>query len=94
MARKRRKLDSDKPLPVEPLGVPGRDPAGNNSPWIVGLHPPVRPLVPMVEACAPTNEEVPLVLVAEPAAPTWARLIVTISSKLENFPMSKRKLKE
>ena len=48
----------------------------------------------MVEACAPTNEEVPLVLVAEPAAPAWARLIVTISSKLEKILKSKKKLKE
>jgi hypothetical protein len=30
----------------------------------------------MVEGCAPTKEEVPLVLVAEPQAPTWARHIV------------------
>ena len=28
MAQKRRKLDSGKPLPVEPPGAPGRDPAG------------------------------------------------------------------
>ena len=30
MARKRRKLDTGKPLPVEP-SAPGKDPAGNNS---------------------------------------------------------------
>ena len=31
---------------------------------------------PAYEAGAPTTEEVPLVLVAEPQAPTWARHIV------------------
>ena len=31
MARKRKKLDYGKPLPVEP-SAPDRDPAGNNSP--------------------------------------------------------------
>ena len=36
MARNRRKLDSGKPLPVEPPGAPGRDPAGNNSSSLVG----------------------------------------------------------
>jgi ribonuclease HI len=66
MARKRRKLDSGKPLPVEPLGAPGRDPAENNSPSIAGLHPPAGPPVPAAEGCAPTNEEVPVVLIAEP----------------------------
>jgi ribonuclease HI len=76
MAQKRRKLDSGKPLPVEPFGAPHRDPARNNSPSIAGLHPPAGPLVPADEGCAPTNEEVPLVLVAEPQAPTWARHIV------------------
>jgi len=76
MARKRRKMDSGKPLPVEPPGAPGRDPAGNNSPSIAGLRPPAGPLVPAVEVCAPVGEEVLLVLVAEPQAPTWARHIV------------------
>ena len=38
LARKRRKLDSGKPLPVEPPRAPGRDPAGNNSPSIAGLR--------------------------------------------------------
>ena len=71
-----RKLDSGKPLPVEPLGAPGRDPAGNNSPLIVGLHPLAGPLIPAVEGCAPTNEEVPLVLVAKPQATTWVGHIV------------------
>ena len=31
---------------------------------------------PPNEACAPIAEEVPLVLIAEPQAPTWARHIV------------------
>ena len=66
MAQKRRKMDSGKPLPVEPLGAPRRDPAENNSPSFAGLHPPAGPLVHMVEGCAPTNDEVPLVLVEEP----------------------------
>ena len=43
---------------------------------VAELHPPARPPVPAVEECALTNEEVPLVLVAEPQAPTWARHIV------------------
>jgi len=76
MARKRRKLDSGKPLPLEPLGVPGRDPAGNISPSITGLHLPAESLDPVVEGCTPTNEKVPLVLVVKPQAPTWARHIV------------------
>jgi hypothetical protein len=33
-------------------------------------------MVPANEECAPAVEEVPLVLVAEPQAPTWARHIV------------------
>ena len=70
MARKRRKLDYGKPLSVEP-STPGRDPAGNNSPSIAGLHPPAEPLFLAVEERAPANEEVPLVLVAEPQAPSW-----------------------
>ena len=49
MARNRRKLDSGKPLPVEPLEAPGRDPARNNSPSIAGLHPPIGALIPVVE---------------------------------------------
>ena len=69
-------MDSGKPLPVEPLKAPGRDPAGNNSPSTVGLHPPAGPLVLTVEERTPAKEEVPLVLVVEPQAPTWARHIV------------------
>ena len=61
--------------PIEP-SAPGRDPAGNNSPSIAGPHPPVGPLAPAVEERTLANEEVPLVLVAEPQAPTWARHIV------------------
>src|SRR3990170_7533935 len=62
MAQKRRKLDSGKPLPVEPFGAPGRDPARNNSPSLARPHPPAGPLAPAVEEHAPANEEVPLVL--------------------------------
>ena len=40
MARKRRKMDSGKPLPVERTGAPDRDPAGNNSSSLAGSHPP------------------------------------------------------
>ena len=76
VAKNRRKLDSGKPLPVEPLGVPGRDPAGNNSSPPAGPHPLAGPMDPSNEACAPAVEEVPLVLVAEPQAPTWERHIV------------------
>ena len=75
MARKRRKLDSGNPLPVEP-SAPGRDPAGNNSLPPAGLHPPARLMDPADEECAPAVEEVPPVLVTEPQAPTWARHIV------------------
>ena len=76
MARKRRKLDSDKPLAAKPPEAPDRELGGNNSPLIAELHSPARPPVPAVEECTPTNEEVPLVLIAEPQAPTWARQIV------------------
>ena len=43
MARKRRKMDSGKPLPVEPR-APGRDPAGN--PQLAGPHTPAGTTVP------------------------------------------------
>ena len=76
MARNRRKLDSGKPLPVEPPEAPCRDPAGNNSSSLVRPHPPAGPMVPTNEERAFADEEVPLVLVAEPQAPTWARHIV------------------
>ena len=33
-------------------------------------------MVPTVEECAPADGEVPLVLVVEPQAPTWARHMV------------------
>src|SRR6266516_3916859 len=69
MARKWKKLDSGKPLPVEP-SAPGRIPAGNNSSVTAG------PMAFADEVCAPTVEEVPLVFVAEPQAPTWARHVV------------------
>ena len=65
MARKRRKLDYGKPLPVEP-SAPGRDPAGNNSSEPAGPPLPAGPMDPANKAGAPAAEEVPLVLVAEP----------------------------
>ena len=45
MDQKRRKLDSGKPLLVEP-SAPGRDPAGNNSSPPTRPHPPVGRIVP------------------------------------------------
>ena len=75
MARKRRTLDTRKPLPVE-SSAPGRDPASNNSSPPTRPHPLAGPMVPANEECAPAVEEVPLVLVAEPHPPTWARHIV------------------
>ena len=65
MARKRRKLDTGKPLPVEP-SAPGRDPTGNNSSQPTEPPPPAGPMDPMYKAGAPAIEEVPLVVVAEP----------------------------
>ena len=75
MARKRRKLDSGKPLPAAPSAL-GRDPAGNNSSQPAEPPPPAGPMDPANEAGAPVAEEVPLVLIAEPQAPTWARHVV------------------
>ena len=70
MAWKRRKLDYDNPLPVEP-SAPGRDPAGNNSPQPAGPLPPAGPMDPTNEAGAH---------VAEPQAPTWERHIVLLET--------------
>ena len=77
MARKRRKLETGKPPPVK-SSAHGGDPAGNNSSQLPGPPPPAGPMDPANKACAPAAEEVPLVLVAEPQAPTWARHIVRI----------------
>ena len=65
MARKRRKLDYGKPLPIEP-SAPSRDPDGNNSTQHAGPPPPAGPMNPVNVVGAPAAEEVPLVLVAEP----------------------------
>src|SRR3989337_2621369 len=46
VARKRRKQDYGRPLPVEPFEDPGREPGGKNSPLVAELPPPVRPPVP------------------------------------------------
>src|SRR5215216_349236 len=75
MAKRRRKLGSGKPLPVEP-SAPDKASAGNNSSMTTGLHPPAGPMAFADEVCAPAVEEVLLVLVAEPQAPTWARHVV------------------
>lgn len=72
MARKRRNLDSDKPLPAELPEAPRRELGGNNFPSIIELHPPAKPPVSAVKESAPTNEVVPLVFAAEPLAPAWA----------------------
>ncbi|XP_073362239.1 uncharacterized protein [Aegilops tauschii subsp. strangulata] len=72
MARKRRKLDFGKPLLAEPPEAPGRELGGNNSPLIGEKHPPAKLPILVVEACTPVNEDVPLVLVVEPQAPSWA----------------------
>ena len=50
MARKRRKLDSGKPLPIELPKAPGRELGGSNSPSIGELHPPAKLPVFAVEA--------------------------------------------
>ena len=92
MAEKRGKLDSGKPLPVEP-SAPGRDPAGNNSLQSAGPPPPTGPMDPANEACAPAAEGVPLVLVAEPRAPTWARHIVHFL-QTGDLPSDQDKLKK
>lgn len=75
MAQKKRKSDYNKPLLIE-MSAPGRDPAENNSSQPAGPPPPAGPMDPANEAGAPGAEEVPLVLVAKPQAPTWARHIV------------------
>ena len=93
MARKRRKLDSDKPLPIEHSEVPGGEAAWNNSTSLGELHSSVGPQVFAVEVVAPTSKEVPLVLVAKQQAPTWAHHIAT-TSKLENLPKEQEKMKE
>ena len=72
---------------------PGGEAIGNNSTSLGEQHPSAELQVLAVEICAPTNEEVPLILVVEPQAPTWARHIVHYL-KQENFPKSKKKLKE
>ena len=68
-------MDYGKPLMPEPP-APGRDPIGNNSSQPIGPPPPAGPMDPTNEAGAPAVEEVPLVLIAEPQAPTWERHIV------------------
>nr|XP_020160200.1 uncharacterized protein LOC109745487 [Aegilops tauschii subsp. strangulata] len=76
MARKRRKLDSDKPSPAVPSEVPGKEAAGNYSTSLGEPHSSTGPQVFVVDESSLTSEEVPLSLVVEPQAPTWARHIV------------------
>ena len=65
-------MNSGKHFPAELPEAAGREAAGN-SPVSVGEQlPPAEPRVLMVEVSAPTNEEMPLVLVVEPQAPAWA----------------------
>ena len=78
--------------PVEP-SAPGRDPAGNNSSQPAGPPPPAGPTDPANEAGASAIEEVLLVLVAEPQAPTWARHIVHFLQTGE-LPAIKMKLRK
>ena len=66
-------MDSGKPLSVQP-SAHGRDPTKNSQ--VAGPHPPAGKMVPANEECAPAVEEVPLVLVADHQAPTWAKHIV------------------
>ena len=92
MAQKRKKLDTSKPLPVE-LSSPGRDPTRNNSSQPTGPPPLAGPMDPANKAGAPAAEEVPLALVAEPQAPTWARHIAHYL-QTESSPATKMKLKK
>ena len=93
MARKMRKLDSGKYLPSGLPEAAGTEVAENNPITVGEKHPPGEPQVLAVEARAPTNEEVPLVLVAKPKAPTWARHIAHFLQTGE-LPKSKKKWKE
>ena len=75
-ARKRRKLDSGKYLPAGLPNAADGEAAGKNTTSVGEQHSPAEPKVLAAELSAPTNEEVPLVLVVEPQAPTWAQDIV------------------
>jgi hypothetical protein len=75
MARKRRKLNSDKHFPAELPEATGGEAGGGSLALVGELRPPAEPQVLAVEGSAPMNEEVPLVLIVEPQAPTWAQHI-------------------
>lgn len=76
MARKMRKSNSGKYLLAEPLEAAGREAARNHSTSVGELHSPMESPVLAVDMSSSMNEEVPLVLVVEPQAQTWARHIV------------------
>ena len=69
-------MDFGKPLPAELPEAPGRELGGNNSPLFGEQHPPAKLPTSVVDVGASVNEEVLLVLVVEPQAPTWAHHIV------------------
>jgi hypothetical protein len=75
MARKRRTLNPDKHFPTELPEVAGREAGGGSPASVCEPHPPAEPRVLAVEGSAPTNEEVPLVLVVKPQALAWAQHI-------------------
>ena len=76
MARKRRKLNSDKHFPADLPEAAGREAAGGSLVSPGEQLSPTEPQVLVVETSAPTDEEMPLVLVVEPQAPAWAQHIV------------------
>jgi hypothetical protein len=69
-------LSTGKYFPVELPKATSKDVAGSNDAAVIERLPHAEPQVLAAEASAPTAEEMPLVLVAEPQAPTWAQQIV------------------
>ena len=76
MSKKRRKLNSGKHFPAELPEAAGREAAGENPVPVDEQLPPAGPPGLAVETSAPVDVEMPLVLVVEPQAPTWAQHIV------------------
>ena len=68
---KRRKTSPGKYLPAELPGAAGKEVAGYPK-LAEGQLPPTGPQALTVEAAAPADEDLPLVLAVEPQAPTWA----------------------
>ena len=75
-ASKRRKLNTGKYFPAELPEATGKKVPGNNDTTAGEQRLHAEPQVLATEASAPTVEEMPLVLVVEPQAPTWAHQIV------------------